>query len=473
MKESIEIQELNRELFDILFNVFKEGFGKSPQHFSSIDDFSKNIRSTSKKRAERIYKALIKYEPEIRKFYGNKANRLFELIRKSGGLKYVLGGSNNFLSTHFKSVKSMALYGDMILIPDPVLPWLEQERNLEKFRHVRLIEQIFTLLHLKPLVDARLPYPAISVFPSWEKSLERNDPQTQKGINQLITNFFSYYLNIPFYDREEVLGYLKNHPDDFLKKIDSNSLFIAPEHGKENIHDSVKHYKEFINIWRSDDFKGISSKFSDAELVWVGIQERLIPQYHFWENSNELKANPMSCMYVHWYYHKLTSKMLAGIINSINPNDVNSIDSYVNLNNEKFKWIGNLKIRELVKLREDGANEEFRSEIRKALEHLNTSSIQDANNIAEEVAGVISNLLYKHQKQIKGINEKYFKKYGETVVFAAPGIAASFFPVLAPASIPITVATIGTKLAWHIGNHISELKKESKTIMGIFAKYKE
>lgn len=473
MKELIEIQELNRELFDILYNVFKEGFGKSPERFSLIDDFAKNIRKTTKKRAERVSKAFSKYEPEIRKFYSNKANKLFKLIRKTGGVKYVLGGSNNFLTTHFKSVKSMALYGDMILIPDPVLPWLEQERNLEKFKHVRLIEQIFTLLHLKPLVDAKLPYPAISVFPSWEKTLEKNDLQTQKGINQLILNFFSYYLNIPFYDREEVIEYLRNYPDEFLKKIDSNNLFLAPEHGKENIHDSIKHYREFIDIWRSDDFKEISNKLSNAELVWVGIQERLAPQYHFWENSNELKANPMSCMDVHWYYHKLTSKMLAGIINSINPNDVNSIDSYIRLNHQKFKWIGNLKIKELVKLREDGANEEFRSEIRKALEHLNTSSIQDVNNVAEEVAGVISNLLYKHQKQIIEINKKYFKKYGETVVIAVPGIAASFFPVLAPASIPITVATVGTKLAWHIGNHIDERKKESKTLMGIFAKYKE
>lgn len=471
MKELREIQELNRELFNIFELLFEEGFGMSPQRFSPIDNFDSSIRKSAKKTAKSVKKAIIKYEPILRKFYSNKANRLFKSLENSGGLKYVLGGSSYFMPTHFRAVKSMALYGDTILIPDPVLPWLETERSEEGFRHVKFLEQIFMLLHLKPLIDAKLPYPAISIFPSWEKSLEKYDFQTKEEIQKLVTNFFSFYLQIPFITYKETIDYAKKHPDDFLKQVDSKNLFIAPECEKESIYDGIKHYREYINIWRSDDYKKTCNNLSDAELVWLGINERLAPQFHLWENSNELKAHPLSCVEAQWYYHQLTSKMLSGMINSINPKLLDPIDSYVQLNNKRFKWLGNLTIEELVKLREEGENEEFRSEIKKALDHLNSSAIQDVNDVAVEVAKTISNLLHKHQRNIKKINNRYFNKYSKTILTTIPGIAASFIPVLAPIAITVTAIGSGTKLIWDIGKHIGSLKKESKSLMGVLAKY--
>lgn len=470
MNELQEIQKINREIFNIFNLFFKEGFGKSPQRFSPIDNFSSTIKKTARKRVKHVEKAFIKYGPIIRNFYSTKANRLWELIKNSGGLKYVLGGGSHFLPAHFRSVKSMALYGDTILIPDPVLPWLETERSEEKFQRVQFIEQIFMILHLKPLVDAELPYPAISLFPSWEKALEKNDVQTKEEIERLVTNFFSFYLQIPFINAGEIIDYIRKHPRDFLEKVDTKKLFIAPGHKKESIQKAINHFREYINVWRSDDFNKMCNDFSDAELAYLGIYERVAPQFHLMENSNEFKAHPLSCMEAQWYYHHLVSNMFSGILNSINEKMINPIDSYIQLNNKHFDWLSNLTIKELVRLRKDGVNEEFRSKIKQALDHLNNSEIKDANNVAIETAKVISSLLYDHQRNIREINKKYFEKYGKNLIVTGTGIAASFIPTIAPFAI-LTAVSAGATLIWNIKDHVSSLKKQSKSLMGILAKY--
>ena len=101
----------------------------------------------------------------------------------------VLGGSSSFKASQFNSVTQSLLYADTILIPDPVMPWIESDRKEERFRNIRMLEAVFGILHIKPLVDAEFRYPAVMVFPSWEKLLEHNDAQTQAGISTLIGDF--------------------------------------------------------------------------------------------------------------------------------------------------------------------------------------------------------------------------------------------------------------------------------------------
>lgn len=475
MQNLKEIQELNKEIFNIFELLFVEAFGVSPQKFSSIDKFGSKIREVAKDKVNNIKKSLEKYLPEIYNFYDHKANKIFKLLKTSGGLKYVLGGGSHFLPTHFRAVKSMSLYADTILIPDPVFPWIETDRKEERFRHVKILEQIFMLLHLKPIIDANLPYPAVSIFPSLEKTREKSDPVTKEGIDGLVKNFFSFYLQIPFQNCEEIISYLKKYPKEFLERVNSKNLFIAPGSANESIKETVKNYREYINKWRSIEYQKNCSNLSDAELVWLGINERIAPQFHWWENSNELKAHPLSCIEQQWYYHQLTSEMLSGMVNSNNLKKLNPIDNFVQLNNKRFEWLGNLTIDELVRLREEGENEEFRSEIKKALDHLNASTVVEVDDVAIEIAKTISNLIFKHQRTIKEINKRYFKKYGQTILFAATGSAACFIPVLAPGALTATaigtVSVTSAKLVWDIIGHADSLKKASKSLMGVFTKY--
>src|SRR5207249_431585 len=122
----------------------------------------------------------------------------YDAFRGLGGMKLVIGGTAWFKPTTLQAVRSMALYADTLLVPDPVLPWFEKERPEERFQLVAPLEAVFLMLHLKPLIDADLPHPAILIFPSWEKTLETRDEITRDGIGRIILDFFSHYLDTSF-----------------------------------------------------------------------------------------------------------------------------------------------------------------------------------------------------------------------------------------------------------------------------------
>src|SRR5262249_776496 len=150
------------------------------------------------------------------------------------------------------AVRSMTLYADTLLIPDPVLPWLEKERREERFPLVAPLEAAFLLLHLRPLIDADLPYPAILVFPSWEKTLESKDEATQDGIGRLFLDFFSYYLATRFEDESEIFEFARSQPNEFMRAVAEDELFIAPGgDGTEDIAEAVRLYREHHSHMRS------------------------------------------------------------------------------------------------------------------------------------------------------------------------------------------------------------------------------
>src|SRR5881394_622383 len=193
-----------REFFAILDEFFHDATGERPQEFAEVDKFGEAIRMKGNQFAPRAIKAFERVADRLKKFYGEGNITTFAQAREVGGMKLVLGGGSRFTSSHLASVRKMALYADTILVPDPVLPWLEIERKEEKFRHVNLLQAVFFLLRLKPLVDADLPYPAVMTFQSWEKSLEQNDPVTKDRIDSFIVSFFSQFMGKPFANGTEV-----------------------------------------------------------------------------------------------------------------------------------------------------------------------------------------------------------------------------------------------------------------------------
>lgn len=157
---------LQQEFFQILAEFFERATGKKAANFATPDTFNETIRKDAENLGRRGEKAFSWGLDALVDFYSRQKMSAFQSARETGGMKLVLGGSSRFTNTHLQATRKMLLYADTILIPDPVLPWIEIGREEEKFRHVNLLQNMFLLLHLQPLVDADLTYPAIIVFPS-------------------------------------------------------------------------------------------------------------------------------------------------------------------------------------------------------------------------------------------------------------------------------------------------------------------
>jgi hypothetical protein len=463
-----------REFFEILDEFFKDATGERPEAFAEIDKFGEAIRTKGKRLAPGSIKAFQKLADALRKFYGEGKTTTFAQAREIGGMKLVLGGGSRFTSSHLASVRKMALYADTILVPDPVLPWLEVERKEEKFRHINLLQAVFFLLRLKPLVDADLPYPAVMTFQSWQKSLEKNDPVTKERMEGLILAFFSQLLGRHFATTAEVLSFVRQSSAEFLTEVKRRRLFVAPGGTPdEPLSDAIRHYRDEIGTWRSAEMNHELSKYPDADLVWLGICERVAPQYHLLENAEELNAQPMLCLPQHWHYYKLCAETFEGRLTNDNLLSPETVSSLRALDHPSLEWLGNVPIDVLANLRVRNENEGFRRRISDYTSALHSASLDDLDKVAREVSRGIAGLISDHQNEVRRMEEKYKRKYMKTAVAAWSTAAATFLPALGPFLAPLAVPAVAGTYLWDKVDERAERKQAAKSLTGVLAAARE
>lgn len=459
-----------REFFEILDDFFQDATGERPQEFAEIEKFGEAIHDKGQRFAPRVIPAFTRAVERLKKFYSEGKSTTFEQARAQGGMKLVLGGGSRFTSSHLASVRKMALYADTILVPDPVLPWLEVERTEEKFRHINLLQAAFYLLRLKPLVDADLAYPAVMVFQSWEKSLEKNDSITKQGIEGLILGFFSQFMSRPFANAQELLDFVRSSGPEFLREVECRQLFIAPNGNiGEPLSKAIPRYKSEIRTWRSEEMNRELSKYSDAELVWLGICERVSPQYHLLENAEGLDAQPMLCLQPHWHYYNLCAEMFEGRLVSENLLSPETVSSLRALSHPSMNWLGNVPVDAIAELREKNENEEFRKRLSNYTSALHSAFLNDIDKVAREVSRGIATLISDHRNEVRRIEEKYRPKYTKTAVVAWTTLAATFAPALAPFLASVAPLALAGKYVFDKLEERTERRQASKSLTGILA----
>jgi hypothetical protein len=465
-------QSTQRELFQILLEFFKKVIGKRPTEFADLHSFNLYLKKNSESIGKRCDNRFPEAMEALFQYYSKQEFSTFHYAKEIGGMKLVLGGSSRFTQTHLDSVRKMLLYTDTILIPDPILPWIEVDREEEKFPTVNLLQNMFTLLCLKPVVDADLSYPAIIVFPSFEKRLEENDEETKRMIEGLVLNVLSFYTGHNFDSLKSAFDFAQNSESEFLQLVDTSGLFVAP--GGEvgtSLKKAIEEYKFDIRTKRSEKYANVYLNAPDGVLILNGIMERIAPQWHLLENATELHSQPMLCLDAQWHYYSLCANTFQGKLLENELLEKETINTLRALSNKQLNWLGNVPIDSLAKLREDNENEIFRKKIAGFVAELNESTVNDINRVGSEIGRGIASLLSEHKKEINKIQSKYDLLYGKTAVASWITLAATFFPALAPFA-SLTPALAG-KYIWDKIAETREKKQLSQSLMGVLASAKE
>lgn len=467
--DEIDITYQN-EYFNNLAEFFQQSTGFDTTSLETMRFREDIIQGNESAIAKNTIAAMNEFGPISEKYYDKNKTTAYKHASQIPGIKLVLGGGSKFTSSHFNSVKKLLLYSDTILIPDPVLPWLEDERREEKFNRVLLLENTFEILKMKAMIDGKQNPPPIIVFPSWEKTLQAQDQATQDGILGLIVSFLSYYTNQQFTTLDDITAFAKTEEREFLRLVDKYNLFWAPGTGSPtNIQEAISAYREYLRIWRSPEFAQWTDSLPDGELVVLGISERVQPIYHALENAESLGSQPLFCLDPHWYYYQKTADMLGGKLELnglLSPRTVAVLRS---LMNPEFKWLGNISIENLVVLRANNENAAFRKRLNEFTEHLGEASLEDLDHVAFDVANGINSLLEEHEKEIQKIDDTYARKYGIDLAGTAISSAALFQPMLAPLfGIAGPLYYLG-KSMYDMYQEGEARRKASKSLMGVLA----
>lgn len=464
------IIEYQRALFERLEEFFVRATATTAVEFSTIDGFSETVRMEAQKLAKRGLDAYPWAEGELRQLYSRQGVAAFRAAKQLGGLKLVQGGSSRFESAHFESARGSLLYADTVLIADPVAPWLERERQEERFRHVLFLQSVHALLHLKPLVDADLPYPAIIVFPSWEKLLEDNDPQTQQGIVRLLTDVLARFVDSGIESFDDAAELFRRYPERFVEAVEHNKLIVAPD-GLigESVPQAIARYETRIGTWRSSEaVKQFRSLAVYGKLLQILI-ERITPQYHILENSEELSAHPLLCIEQQMHYFKIVSQTNRGRLEKLGLLN-NRTQALINgLSSERLKWLHDVPMDAIVDLRTRNENIAFRKRLDAAITKLHESTVDDIDKVAAEICMEINQAIADHNQLINEIDSKYAQKHIKTAGAVLATAASALVPSLAPyigAALPFAIAT---KFAWDAWDKRVEKQRQGKSLMGVLA----
>ena len=425
--------EYSRELFAHLEEFFLRATGKSAAKFATVETFGDVIRASVSEIAPRGEDAFRWLDTEVRAFYARRSVDAFTDATKLGGMSLVLGGGSRFLRSQLNSVSTAVLYSDTVLIPDPVLPWLEKDRTEEKHRHVLILQAVHALLQLKPLVDADLPYPPVVVFPSWEKLLEEHDAQTQEGVLQLITDVLSNSLGEALVGFEEIVDFADRHSERFCETVDRNRLFIAPGGPvNEPLGEALARYKGQIATLRSGDCLDAYDRLPIHRRVLNGISERVAPVYHLLENAQEFGGHPLMCLEQHAHYFRLVSNTSSARLERLKVLDPRTSALVDALSSRRLRWLGGIPADTLVKLRLDNENAAFRERLAASVGRLHESVLEDVDRVAAEVCHDLEGAISEHEKELRSIQEKYNRVHGQTAVLAVAAAGAALMPALAP-----------------------------------------
>jgi hypothetical protein len=447
-----QVEATQREYFQLIQAFFEDTTGRPSELFAKYQSFSDEVRADARNIGIRLQKTLPEFAVKLQKFYGRHSSMLMGAATLYGGLNAVIGGTSGFPQSAFDGYRKMALYADTVFIPDPVLPWIESARENEAFRAPRLLQACHDILRLRPLANAQLPYPAVLVFPSWEKSLEAHDEQTIDGIEELALSLFSHYLGTHFDDQSEALAFIQGSGrDQFRRAVNRHGLLVPPECDRPvSVDEGIEQYRAYIRTWRPKAFQETTERLSPEALAWMLISERLAPQFHLRDNARMLSAQPLLWHPTHYHYFHLCANATSALLENEKVIDRQTVTLLAALNTPPLAWLGNVSVDDLVRLRELNANEKLRKDLAAHIRALTDTGLDDVNRVGADIARGIASLLSQHSAEV----EKLWHEYKKKLVLDSIGVVVTASVALSPLLSGL-VAALGTSAA--VGNFARNL----------------
>lgn len=467
-----------KSYFEILSEFFINFTGKTPDKFQEFEDVVNELKLMSEcnKNNIKFFSNLASVREDflskLSNLYASDSAQVFQAAKDLDAFKINIGGSSRFLKTQLNAVRKSLLITDIVLIPDPILPWLETEREEEKLKNLKMIEAIYFILNLKDLFEEDFEIPPFFIFPSWEKLLEEKDTTTKQNLNLLLLEFLSFYLNVKISSQEELTDYLSKYSNDFLNTVQEKRLFISPN-GMEisDLRDSIESYKDFAQQYRTDEWcrKYLSS---DLSIVINGLAERLVPQYHLFENSKEINSNPYLCIPEHAYYYNLISKMSWGFSTADNF-DKQAIKLLKVLSSKRLDYLANIDNHEMKMLRKSDEHILFKNDMRAFVSSMGEVKTDDIDYMSREFSQFLDAKVKQHTNELESLKKRYAKKHQHTLMLAGSTLAVNFMPLFGQLMSVLGAGSVGLKYLSDKVDETYDLNNIKSSYTGVIALAKQ
>jgi hypothetical protein len=349
--------------------------------------------------------------------------------------------------------------------------------------HLQLAFVLYHVLQLEPLVVARLPVPPLVVFPSFEEPLERGDPTTIAELEALCARVVGPACDMPAASLRDLFTYAGREGGRFMQQVMKGNLFVPSGRLPGEVSDGLKALK--INF---EELQGVRAKQHLDRLMKAPpgvamlqfILERLRPQYHLFENANNLGAQPLMSLPVHWHYYELCAKASAQELVRDRVLSEGSFATLRALQDDSVSWLANIPMEGLVELRKNSEHQSFRDELKKYTAQLTAAGAADLDSVVKEVNNGLASLIQRHTKEMEGVRAKYAPKAWGAAVGAtvgAAGAAIVLLPALAAAvgvdaPLVVVAGALGggaVKIVTELASGAVERRQTKHSLLGMLA----
>ncbi|MCK3846663.1 hypothetical protein [Pseudomonas sp. W15Feb34] len=480
---STAINEVQTELFVLFSSLFAALICRSVDLVKDVDEIKQRMMHRVKYQPDVFANSVNQAIGELGEFYNRHSVNIYQQAKNFGGMRLVTGGQRHFGPSALNAVRITGLYADTQLVPDPIYPFLSSDLNLNA-AYLQLAIQLFHILQLRPLVDAKLPVPAVFIFPSFEEILEQNDAHTKLGFEQLAIRLISPLCDGQIQSLEELFEYSSKQETDFLDALMPSGLFIPPG-GEPGIQlsasEAASQYLIELEGKRSLHILDQMKRMPVGLLLLNGVLERLRPQYHLFENSSELGAQALLSQPVHWHYFEKIAQANARDLRSKNVISDQAYQTLHAVQDDSLSWLANIPVTTLTHLILNNEHRWLREELNKYTSQLASIGPIDTNEMIKEVSHGLASLVQRQRKSLKDIESKYAPKKAAILTggILGAGLVASavMLPLLSPllaVSAP-AVALAGVASGALIGfgkekvGEVVEKHHAGKSMLGVLA----
>ncbi|AZE11083.1 hypothetical protein C4K10_2803 [Pseudomonas chlororaphis subsp. aureofaciens] len=432
------INEIQAELFTLFSSLFSALICRSVDLVKDEDEIIQRMKLRVKYQPDVFANSVNQAMDELGEFYNRHSANIYQQAKSFGGMRLVTGGQRHFGPSALNAVRITGLYADTQLIPDPIYPFLISDLDLNAV-HLQLAIQLFHILQLRPLIDAKLPVPAVFIFPSFEEVLERNDAHTKLGIEQLAIRLISPFCHGQIQSLEELFEYSRKQETAFLDALMPSGLFVPPgaEPGIQlSASKAASQYLTALEGKRSLHILDQMKQMPVGMLLLNGVLERLRPQYHLFENSSELGAQALLSQPVHWHYFEKIAQTNARDLRSKNVISEQALQTLHAVQDDSLSWLANIPVTTLAQLISNNEHRWLREELNKYTSQLASTGAIDTNDMIKEVSHGLASLVQRQRKSLKDIESKYAPKKAAILTggMLGAGLVASavMLPLLSP-----------------------------------------
>lgn len=475
--------KIQAELFDLFNSLFSALTCRSVDLIRGVEEIQQRMLWRVKYQPDIFANSVNEATEALSEFYNRNSVRIYQHAKSLGGMRLVTGGQRQFGPSALNAVRITGLYADTQLIPDPIFPFISSELNLNAV-HLQLAIQLFHILQLRPLVDAKLLVPAIFIFPSFEEVLEQNDAHTKLGLEQLAIRLISPICHGEIQSLEELFDYSRKQETAFLDALMPSGLFIPPG-GEPGIQlsasEAARQYLKELEGTRSFQVLDKMRHAPIGPLLLNGVLERLRPQYHLLENSSELGAQALLSQPVHWHYFEKIAQANATDLRSKNVISDQALQTLHAVQDDSLSWLANIPVTTLAQLISNNEHRWLREELNKYTSQLASAGPIETNEMIREVNHGLASLVQRQRKNLEDIELKYAPKKAAVLAggIIGAGLVASavMLPLLSPllaVGVP-TVALAGAASGALIGfgkeklGEVVEKQHAGKSMLGVLA----